>query len=228
MNKKVINYLLILVGVPVLIAIGMAAFKDERYNLISVLIAVLACLPFFINFERKGTDSKKLILIAVMTALVVVSRCIFIAVPSYKPMTAIIIITAIYFGAESAFLVGALAAIISNMFFGQGPWTPIQMFVWGIVGFIGGLIAKKGWLDNIAGLVIYGIIGGIIYSLIMDLWSVISMDGTFNFGRYITMSIGSLPYTARYAVANVVFLLVLKVPIGKVLERIKRKYAIED
>ncbi len=222
MNKKVISYLLILLLAPALVLLGVTAFRDERYNLISLLVAVLACIPFFVNFEKGRTGTAKMIIIAVMTAVVAATR----AIPAFKPTTAVIIITAVGFGAESGFLVGALSAVVSNMFLGQGPWTPIQMFAWGIVGFFAGVMAEKGWLNNIVLLVVYGVIGAALYSVIVDLWSVVSMNGGFNWGQYIVYATGSLPYTAKYAAENAVFLIALKYPVGAIFERIKTKYNI--
>ena len=58
--------------------------------------------------------------------------------------SAIIIITAVAFGPEAGFLTGALTAFVSNFIFGQGPWTPWQMFTWGLVGFLAGILQNAG------------------------------------------------------------------------------------
>ncbi|MCR4963803.1 MAG: ECF transporter S component [Firmicutes bacterium] len=84
--------------------------------------------------------------IAVMAALAVVGRTLFaiVPLPNFKPMTAVIMITAVSFGPEVGFLTGALAGFISNFIFGQGPWTPWQMFCWGGIGFLTGLLHNAG------------------------------------------------------------------------------------
>lgn len=89
-----------------------------------------------------------------------------------------------YFGSEAGFMTGALSAVISNFFFGQGPWTPFQMFSWGILGLIAGIIADPLKRSKIV-LTIYAVISGILYSLIMDIWTVLWADGYFNFSRYL-------------------------------------------
>ena len=66
--------------------------------------------------------------------------------PQFKPVVALVIIAGVCFGGETGFLVGAVTGFVSNFFFGQGPWTPWQMFALGIVGFIGGILFKKGFL----------------------------------------------------------------------------------
>ena len=116
-------------------------------------------------FEKKKTGTRRLVLCAVMIALSVVGRFI----PLFKPITALTVITAVYIGAESGFFVGALSAVISNFFFGQGPWTPFQMFAWGMIGFVAGMIGEHMRGRRVL-LVIYGVISGIVYSLVMDVF----------------------------------------------------------
>lgn len=81
-----------------------------------------------------------------MAAIAVVGRTVFeiIPLPNFKPCSAIIIITAVAFGPEAGFLTGALTAFVSNFIFGQGPWTPWQMFTWGLVGFLAGILQNAG------------------------------------------------------------------------------------
>ena len=145
--------------------------------------------------------------------------------PGFKPVTAIIIITALYFGAQAGFMTGALTALISNIYFGQGPWTPFQMLAWGIVGLLGGILSgylkKNKWL-----LLIYSALAGILFSMIMDIWTVLWMDNSFNFPRYAAALLGSAKSTLTYAVSNVIFISVLLLPTGRALERIKEKYDI--
>src|SRR5699024_4394169 len=133
-------------------------------------------------------NTRRMVILAVLVAISVVGRFIFAALPAFKPVTAIVVISAIFFGAEAGFLVGALSALISNIYFGQGPWTPFQMFSWGLIGFIAGLPYFRNKLkNNKVYLVLYGIIAGVAYSLIMDVWTVMSLDNTFTIKRYFTL-----------------------------------------
>lgn len=122
-------------------------------------------------------------MLAVMTALSVAGRFIFAPIPFFKPVTAMVVIAGMYFGAEFGFLTGALSAVISNFYFGQGAWTPFQMFSWGIIGFIAGILSSRLIRSKII-LVIYGALAGVVYSLIMDIWTVLWMDGMFNPARF--------------------------------------------
>lgn len=227
MRNKKINYFIIMILIPLSIALGVILFKDRKYNIISIIIAFLSCLPIFFSFEKGKTSTRKMIILSVMVAISVAGRFVFAAIPGFKPVTAIVVITAIYFGSEAGFLTGSLSAIISNIYFGQGPWTPFQMFSWGMLGLIAGLpFMRKLLLKNKFILAIYGIFAGVIYSLMMDVWTVLAMDGVFNARRYLVAVTTALPFMAIYAVSNVVFLMLAIKPFGEKLERIKTKYGI--
>ena len=209
--------------VPLVVYLGARIFNEKQYAWISLCVAILACVPFFIRFESRDNDVRRLVLIAVMVALSVVGRFVFAPVPGFKPVTAMVAVTAMYFGSEAGFMTGALTAVISNFYFGQGPWTPFQMFAWGIIGFVIGLIAEPLKRSTFL-LVLSGIIAGVAFSLLMDVWSTLNADGTFNIMRYFSFVVSSLQFMAIYAVSNVIFLLVLSKPIGKIFERVKVKY----
>jgi len=225
MKKQWINYLILILLIPVTILIGELFFEQRSYVFISFMIVVLSLITFFLSYEKRELNTRYMVVIAVMIALSVVGRFLFLAVPGFKPVTAIVILTAVYFGAEAGFLVGALTALISNMYFGQGPWTPFQMFSWGVIGLIAGLPYIRTYLLQNKGLImLFGIFAGVLFSLLMDIWTVLSIDGVFNIKRYVTMVSLSIPFMVTYAVSNVIFLLLTIKPIGQKLERIKLKY----
>lgn len=223
--KKWLSYVILCLGIPAVVLGGAMLFGEKQYAWISLCVTILACIPFFMHFEKKETDTKRLILISVMVALSVIGRIIFTPLPGFKPVTAMVVITAMYFGPEAGFMTGALSAVISNFSFGQGPWTPFQMFSWGVIGLIAGLLAKPLKKNKVV-LCIYAVLSGIMYSLLMDVWSTLWADGFFNISRYLTLIVSSGYFTVIYAVSNVIFLLLFSKPIGKILERITVKYGL--
>lgn len=225
MINKIIRYLLLLVCIPAAIIVGTFALDGRKYAFIILLVAILACLPFFLTFERKKTNTRRITIIALLSALSVAGRFVFAVLPGFKPVTAMTVIAGIYFGGETGFLCGALTALVSNFYFGQGPWTPFQMFAWGIIGLIAGILSKQ-LKGNKVLLSLYGILSGVIYSLLMDVWSVVWYSNTFNFELFLARLTVALPYTAIYALSNVIFLLLLIGPIGKKLNRIQLKYGV--
>ena len=144
MSKKcILSYLILLLGVPGVIALGFTVFSGVKYIYLALAVAALSLVPFFFTFEKKEHTVTYLLLIAVFTALSVLGRLAFSAVQAFKPVTAVVVIAAMYFGPEAGFLTGALSALLSNFYFGQGPWTVFQMAAWGLVGFFAGLLAEK-------------------------------------------------------------------------------------
>ena len=223
--KKTLTLLVLCVAVPAVVVVGSLAFGARAYAWISLCVVVLSLVPFFVRFEKKNLDVKRLVLLAALVALSVVGRIAFTAVPGFKPVAALVIITAVNFGGEEGFLVGALSALLSNFYFGQGPWTPFQMFSWGIIGLIAGLLApvlKK----HLVALCAYGALAGGFFSLLMDVWSTLWADGGFNLTRYLAFVVSSAQFTLIYAVSNVVFLLICAYPLGKVFDRLKTKFGI--
>lgn len=198
----------------------------RSYNLISIIIAFLACVPFYVTYEKREGSIRRMVLLAVMTAISVVGRVLFTVIPAFKPVSAIVTLSGIFMGPQSGFLVGSLSAIISNIFFGQGPWTPFQMLAWGLIGMFAGLPGMNRILRKRIPLAIYGVFAGIFYSLFLDIWSVFSLGGTWSWARYLIALSTSLPVTIVYAVSNVVFLMLTVKPIGEKLNRIQIKHGI--
>lgn len=173
------------------------------------------------RLQQKRFKTRRNVLIAIMTALSVVGRLI----PFFKPVTAMTIITGMYLGGKSGFLVGALSAFLSNFYFGQGPWTPYQMIAWGMIGVLAGCFAKLFKKFRLL-LSLFAVLSGILFSLIMDIWTVLWYNKTFHLGLYLSAFVTSLPHTILYAISNVIFLWILAKPFGEKLERIKIKYGI--
>lgn len=223
-NRTVKNILKIAIpflAIPLLVFCGGRIFGEKQHLFLSFIVAVLAVVFFLTGFEKKIVGSRRIVIVAVMTALCIVGRLI----PFFKPITAITIITAMYLGAESGFLVGALAALISNFYFGQGPWTAFQMLAWGMIGLVAGYLAKP-LKRNKFFLLLFGLLSGILYSFVMDLWNVLWYNGSFHMGLYLSAIITAIPHTILYTISNVVFICLFAKPFGEKLERIKIKYGV--
>ncbi len=99
---------------------------------------VLASLALaFWWYERSHPPAKLLALVATLAAIAALGRDAFVAIPDVKPITAIVLVSGVAFGAGPGFAVGAISGLASNILLGQGPWTPWQMLGWGLVGLIG-------------------------------------------------------------------------------------------
>lgn len=212
--------------VPLAVIIGTCAAGGARWDIAAVLIAFLSCVPFFLAFDSRAPKAREVVLVSVMTAFSAAGRVAFAVVPFFKPVTAIVVMAAMYFGPYAGFMTGAMSALISNIYFGQGAWTPFQMLCWGMVGFAAGLLNRKGLLESPLWLSVYGALAGAVYSVMMDVWTVLSADGVLNMERFLAVVLAGLPVMVTYCVSNVVFLLVLRRPLGGTLRRLKEKYGV--
>lgn len=219
--RDIMRYAIPCVLIPLLVYLGAAVFSAKRHLIISFGVAVLSVVLFFAGFEQKKTGSRRLVIVSVLTALCVAGRFI----PLFKPVTALTIIAGVYLGCESGFLVGSLAAVLSNFYFGQGPWTAFQMLGWGMIGFIAGFFGKH-LKKNKALLLLYGVLSGALYSFVMDIWTVMWYDGGFNWRLYAASVAAALPHTILYCISNFVFLWFTAKPFGEKLERVRIKYGI--
>lgn len=218
-------FFLLVAGV---MAVGILLWQDRKYNLVSILIAAGSCVPFYYAYERRQGGIRRMVILAVMVGLAVAGRFLFAMLPGFKPVTAIVVLTGIYLGAEGGFLTGSLAALISNMFFGQGPWTPFQMAAWGTLGFAAGLPGLRRILKKRIFLAVYGFAAGLAYSAVMDIWTVLSYETGFSIARYALSLLSSLPFSLVYGVSNVMFLMLCAGPVGRKLERIRVRHGIFD
>ena len=225
-KRTIASMFLILILIPVTIWIGITLFDDRKYFVISLAIAVYCMLPFFLIFEGRKPQARELLTIAVLVAIAFAGRAAFFMVPSFKPVVAVTIISAVCFGAESGFLVGALSMLSSNMLFGQGPWTPWQMFAAGIIGFLAGILFQKGWLKaRKISLCIYGFLATVfIYGGIMNPASLVMTSYAITKRNLLAIYMSGLPVDLVHASATVIFLWVASKPMIEKLERIKVKY----
>lgn len=223
--KKFISWLLL---IAFSLVIMYYFYQNNRYNLLSLYVVVLSFVPFFSSFERKELATRELVLIAVMSATAVVSKVIFFFTPSVNPLVAIVIISGIQFGPLFGFMVGAISPFVANMMFTQGPWTPFQMLTTGLIG----LIAGSKWIrkseNNRLIMSLLAVFSGILYSLLMDIWTVLSIDGVFTWTRYLTVLVPAVPFIITYMISNAVFVNILIKPLSTKIKRVKQKYGLKN
>ncbi len=142
-KRTLVASLLILVLIPLTIWVGVSYWGDRKYLFISLLIIFYSFIPFVLSFENRKPEARELVLIAAMAAIAACGNLAFFMITPFQAGGALIIIAGICLGPEQGFLTGAMARLIVNFFAGQGPWTPWQMFCWGLLGFLGGICFNK-------------------------------------------------------------------------------------
>lgn len=222
--------IIIIVLIPLTLIVSWQ-LGDRRYYICSVLIIVYAVAAFIVGFERCRPGAREIVVIAVMCAIAVAARSAFIMLPQFKPMVGIIIICGMSFGPGAGFVTGAVSAFVSNFIFGQGPWTPWQMFAFGIAGLLAGLLAEKNIIDG-GKRVVTAVVGGLTVLLIvgplLDTCTLFTISSEISKSSVGAVYLAGLPFNAVHAAATVITLLVLAKPMTEKLERIKIKYGIME
>lgn len=227
MKKSTLATMLILfVLIPLTLFLG-TKLPGRSYYLTSTLIVIYLLIPFLMAFEGRKPQARELVLLAVMCALAVASR-VAIPLPHFKPIYAVIMLCGIAFGAESGFLVGALSALVSNFFSGQGPYTPWQMLAYGIAGLLAGFAAKQKWISNAPlELAFLGFFGSfLIVSPILDTCSVFVILPTVSLSKALPVYISGIPMNLLQSACTFVTMLLFGPVLLKKLNRIKTKYGI--
>ncbi len=227
-KRTKIATLLILFLIPITIFIGIYYLGDKKYYFISLLIILETMIPFAFAFENRKPKARELVIISSLCAIGVAGRTAFFMLPQFKPVAAIVIISGVAFGGETGFLVGAITAFVSNFFFGQGPWTPWQMFSFGIIGFLAGIMFQKGILRKTkTDMCVFGfLVTFVIYGGIMNPASVIMWQSNININMVLSSYVMGMPFDFIHAVSTVFFLFFAAEPMLEKLERIKIKYGL--
>ncbi len=227
-KQTILSSLLILLLIPYTIYFGSAFLGNRKYYFISLLVILETMIPFFMAFESRKPKARELIVISVLCAIAVAGRAAFFMLPEFKPVVAIVIIAGVCFGGETGFLVGATAGFVSNFFFGQGPWTPWQMFAFGIIGFIAGILFRKGMLKKTkASLCIFGFLTTlVIYGGIMNPASIIMVQTKITWKMIAAAFAAGAPLDIIHALSTAFFLWFISEPMIEKLERIKIKYGL--
>lgn len=223
-----ISLVVMLICIPATVAVSYL-LGDRKLYIASVIIMIFAMVPFFASFEGSRPDARYLAILAVLTAIAVISRVAFIWLPSFKPMAGIIIMIAIAFGPQAGFMSGALSMIVSNIIFGQGPWTPWQMFCYGMIGFIAGLLANARILSEkhvIRTSVISFALITVLSSAVLDTSSLFLMISTITWESAVTVYTAGVFMNMLNALASSLCIFLLLKPFMAILNRMKIKYGL--
>ena len=184
----------------------------------SLLIIALTLCAFFLVFEARRPQARELVVLAVLSALAVASRAAFAAIPHFKPMTAIIMITGI--------LTGAVSGFVSNFLFGQGPWTPWQMFAYGVGGFLAGLLSRLGVLKrNRIALTLFGFFTVlVIVGPLLDTCALLTMTGEITVSSARAVYLSGIPVNLIHGAAAGLTMLLFANPLLDKLDRLRVKY----
>lgn len=219
----------LLLAVPVVMTASLVLAPASAAGLM-LLVVVLVLALFFAGYESTRPALRQIMPTLVLAALAAAGRILFGPIPDFKPVSAIAIIAGASLGRRNGFMVGALAALTSNVFMGQGMWTPWQMYAWGIVGYLGGVLADHGALTRRdgsprpAGILGVGAASGLIYGAVINAYDIIGFVQPLTFAGAIARLAAAVPFDIMHSLATCVFLMALYAPWTRRIGRIVRKF----
>jgi energy-coupling factor transport system substrate-specific component len=209
------------------VAVASAAWTATAPDQAALTLLILAAALLFAGaawIEAGPGAAREVTLVATLAAVAAAGRILFAAVPGVQPVTVITVAAGAALGARAGFATGALAALVSNFFLGQGPWTPWQMLGWGACGLAGA--ALRGLIRRRAAFAAACFVLGFAFSGLMDLWLWLSFwPHTWEalavvFGRGVW-------FEAAHAVGNVLIALAIGPELRRMLERYGRRLRTE-
>ncbi len=211
------------------VPVAMAACAVLNVNATAglILLVVLLSLGLMLSsYERSRPALRQLMPTVVLGATAAAGRILFAPIPDVKPVSAIAIVAGVALGRRSGFMVGALAALVSNMFFGQGAWTPWQMYAWGLLGYLAGVLAGP-FERHQTLLYVFGLASGLLYGLVLNGWHVLGFVRPFTWPATIAVLAASLPFDVAHGAATVGFLALIWAPWRRSIQRIVSKYNLQ-
>lgn len=219
-----------------ILVIGTAAFVISTFDspllnsllnwgVIATILVILTTVAFFFEFEAAAVSSKEIALVAMLGTISAVLRVPFAAIPNVQPCTYLIICTGYVFGPVAGFTVGAITALVSNFFLGQGPWTLYQMIAWGLAGVSAGYLSR--FSMNTRLLVVFGILWGYLFGWITNIWFWTAFVYPLNLNTFILTQVNTIWFDTFHAIGNGIFLGILGMKTIAILQRFKRRFSVE-
>lgn len=220
-------FLLVIAGLLVF-SIFTGTPMQQNWGLISVAIIGIAILFFYRCFEQSHISTREIAVIAVLGAIAALGRVSLAALPNIQPVTFLVIISGYVFGARTGFMVGSTAALASNFFLGQGPWTPWQMFAWGLAGSSAAYFKAAFPGGGKWPFLIFQFFWGYLFGCIINFWTWTAFISPLNWQSFLATYAASLWFDTLHAAGNVLFHLFFGSGVIKALYRVKRKLEVSS
>jgi energy-coupling factor transport system substrate-specific component len=223
--KKISIIATVIIAV-LLVALTFTGQSDEKLSFFITLAVFTSLILSYLYFENSNMGTKEIALIATLSTFAAVSRAAFAALPNIKPTTFLVALSGYVFGPYEGFLVGSTAGFISNIFLGQGPWTPWQMFSWGLIGAISGFLGKRNKKLSAEAFSIICFLYGFLFNWIMNLWHVLGFVKPINLRTIALAYLSGLTFDIMHAASSFIFCIIFYDSFLKVFLRFKRRLSV--
>jgi energy-coupling factor transport system substrate-specific component len=194
------------------------------WELASFIVLGGVLIGGFAWYERSRPSSQVVALVAALAALAVAGRLAFAALPNVKPTTDIVIFAGFALGPAPGFAVGALAALVSNFWFGQGPWTPWQMVGWGLCGILGAGLALLRPRAGRFALATVCALAGVAYGALLNFSLMATYGGDLSLQRFLALESRAVPFDAAHAIGNAALALLAGPAMVRMLVRFRERF----
>jgi len=194
------------------------------WELASFLIVGAVLLAGFAWYERSRPTSQVVALVAALAALAIAARIAFAAFPNVKPTTDIVIFSGFALGPAPGFAVGGLTALVSNFWFGQGPWTPWQMVGWGMCGVLGAGLAVVRPRAGRFTLAVFCALAGVAYGALLNFSLMATYGGDLSLQRFLVLESRAVPFDAAHAIGNATLALLAGPAMVRMLVRFRERF----
>lgn len=223
----VILFSFFIITLPVFLVFFGLEVPITGWSLISLLVIIGAIVAIAMEFSHQIPKTKEIALIIVLGTMIASLRVPFAALPNIQPCTFLIICTGIIFGPNIGFLAGVLTPLISNFFLGHGPWSPLQMYAWGLIGSIAGMIKFNPKINRWK-LGLLGILSGYLYGLIMNVWFWYTFLYPLSIYTFIIAEMQGIFFDTLHAIGNFAFLTILGVRTLGVFNDLKNRFGFKS
>lgn len=227
-KSNIATLIVFLLLIPLTLFLG-TKLSGRSYYITGTLIIVELMIPFFMAFEGRKPQARELVVIAVMCALAIAGRVV-IPIPHFKAAFAIILISGIAFGPEAGFMVGAITAFASNFFYGQGPFTPWQMFGYGAGGMLAGFcFRKKGLPRKPWVMAVFGFLSVILWiGPLLDCSHIFLVLQKITWSAVIATFVSGFYVNVSQAICTALIMFLLGNALLEKLDRVKMKYGMME
>ena len=189
------------------------------HGMLAINIAMLSLIGWALwRAEQKMSSGSDLILLIFLGAFAVSGRVLLDPIPNVQPVTVIVLLAGIHFGAPRVVALAVAVALCSNVLLGHGLWSLYQAAGWSAVGIVGATLSNRLYVDGriaIHALAVLAVVSAFAFDWIVSLSALHSLSSEV-FLVYLTAGI---PYDLLHAAGNVAFVAWLANPLSEIMTR---------